>query len=420
MALQQLKDRFFYGGNLWFSDNPEAFILPYPYESDPQNRAKNMCSAIGGKWDDIKLHVSDNLGVVTVISEDTRITNKDLKLDYQGKDILVGSSVGSFIPADFLYAYALSYDDIYRRPLKHVELEQIREDADFWQQFTSIAERREDACNYIILEGDKPVVAFVRNLFWFIPGLEVSTDKKVRFKNPIDINTGHDFRRLLDKEFPASGPLIDAYRLREDILSEHDHAVLSYALERLRAGLPDQPSQEDLRQVVAGLHIDLAQYFAPSKQKAVTEIKLLEDKSPSSPLLLPPPVIKPTRLHGKFNAVVDAQGYLAIPAPWRDVIEKDFLIFYDRPRDRLICFPNEEAVQAFEERNPNIKNRHWYANLVWGSKRADGKFQIKDQILKSFRASASGDPERIPVLLEGHTETFTVSVQNPKARPSGP
>ena len=417
MALQQLKDRYSYAGNLWFKDNPDAYIVPYPYSRDLETEAVSIRAALNGSWDDIRQVVSQQRGAVMLIDQDTAIKNRDLKLDYQGKEILVGGSTATLIPPDLLYAYAMSRDDMHRVSIKHIDVDEFRNNPMLWYQLCHPRDYEAPHCHFMLVEDKKPVAACVGNYFWFEPGIRVSQDRSVVFQEPLDFEAARQRKKSLLHYFPVLEDYMDKKKYSGRSMSERDHALLDYALGMLRAST----KKDGLEKAVSSLEIDLNMHV-PERVNVASKVPLLlTDQSEPAPLRLPAPMseaqfaildsenVVPEQVqekpglpalknfHGQFDAAINAKGYLTIPKAWRDDIEEDFLVFYDRVRQRLVCF-NEDVAERIETQKVG---QHWYYNLHSAHKRVNGQFHISDTLLKIFVRLRKEKPAKFQLRLKG-------------------
>lgn len=419
MALQQLKDRYSYAGNLWFKDNPEAFFVPFPDSGYPEIEAASIRAALNERWNDIEQVVAQQRGAVMLIDQDTNIKNSDLELDYQGKEILVGNSIGTFVPPDILYGYALSRDDMRRVSIKHIDLEEFRNHPELWRDLCDPDDYEAPHCHFMLVQDKKPVAAFLGNYFWFDPGIQVSQDRSVVFQEPLDFAAARQRKESLLHYFPVLEDYMDKRKYSGRAMNERDHALLDYAPGMLRASAV----KGDIEQAVSGLEIDLNMYVPERENVAGKLPLLLTDQSDPAPLRLPAPESKtlgssfrqkdrPGTLQGEFEAVVNAKGYVRLPSEWRDLVDRDYVSLFNQGTGQLVCFNenvlDDDVVEVI--RNSEISN-HLFAFMQSPVKNKDGRTKIDKEAQKTFREALNiGSSAKIPVKLTGCSNYFTVEV----------
>lgn len=422
MALQQLKDRYLYALQIWCGDNRDAFFVPYRYGRGSDARHANIRTALTDKMNAVEQKVAEGQAVILLSHEDN-ITNRDLKLDYKGKQILVGHAEATFIPPQLLYKAAMDADPYRRLPVKHIEYDRFMDEPELWEGFMrrwSAPGEEEMPNSHFILERDgQAVMACVSNSFWFVPGLKIDDEARPQMGERFERT-----RRALES-LQYSPEILEGIHQsgrQHPALGEQDHAVLDDVLKQIRDKAGVHATAEDIAKVMGGIHIDHT--VAPTERPVFhrlllpapkdAEQKLLLEQLPDLPLGEVENVEPPT-LSGEFDVAVNAKGTFKLPQEWLELIDQDYITLFNQGTGELVCF-NEDVFsdEVFEKIKAFGVGSHLFAFMQTARRNEKGGSRIHKDVLQTFRDAVGVERGSTSMKLSGHGNYFKIKLAQPE------
>lgn len=175
MVFQQFKDRYCAGIDRWCAENKDAHFIGVTHQATPTLTNDNIRAVLHRRFDQLVAHAYSQrkLACLTLLDN---IENEDMSYDYQGKDILVGSCVGAFLPVDVLYEVALMEPDT--TPVKHIDYQDFLENFDRLIPLRHYDNRH---LSYVIHRDGYPILGFSTPHFLF--DLRITEDGKIEYSD---------------------------------------------------------------------------------------------------------------------------------------------------------------------------------------------------------------------------------------------